>query len=766
MKTTPQCLVTDGYKCLYKTDVDLYRAAKEKIYSSQNSDIQYLCSYTYLSKFKLYSDTDEFLDYLSSVQEFGNITQFKSDFNIFKNAVINNNYTIIGKMQLKYFSVIPSKQKQMLLQDSCVVVIQDSKFLPSSQFSSLRDLQTASPTLLFVFNQMFKEILHFARYVDKLSYILDNNLIKGIYLGHNWISGVDYDYADILEQQQFVENQIGTNQDLKIINKVCLEIAQLYRTRYFVYSTNQKYNTVVKTEQLQSNIDGTNQKFRLSFFDGFTFLTKPLISKNKSILGIPQIGGYLTLQMNINDIFSEHLGFKSKYIIMDATGYVVYSQDSLQYSFGIKQLLIQYGYLQEVFNNATIQSAYKSCSRNTEFWATAYQRSLNNEFLLIINSNTTSINPIITNISYNKSAVYERSVIFNATSEFFKSGYIIVKEFSVFNEFIVVIEDVQETNITQEIWENEQQNILEQYLRNIPQNITALNIMYSNLTIRNSSIPQKIYRITPNVKNFQLNTINGTYIIIIIISQLVFLIFCKLQFKTSKQSNSLELLTETTCTIDIQQIPVIIYNNYFQNTQNICEYNKISTSLLKLKLKNFNYIFSEQNLQVSDREKINHLLTDLPTTLFKQLEIQRIEEICILRSFQIMCTQIVFAHFQMSQRNTLSQMQNSIQTFKSNLEMIQTLPISFIPSKRFITIKEKIVSQSVTKRLLTAKQSRTHSKPISRSDCIEMFDIPFWFEQQLVRENCSPFAKQENTFIQIEEMANTQQLIQDSLFLQ
>ncbi|CAL6059799.1 Hypothetical_protein [Hexamita inflata] len=61
-RTNSECLVSDGYNCMFKTDIDLYRQAKEQISKQNNSDIQYLCGINYTStKFTLNTDTGDFI---------------------------------------------------------------------------------------------------------------------------------------------------------------------------------------------------------------------------------------------------------------------------------------------------------------------------------------------------------------------------------------------------------------------------------------------------------------------------------------------------------------------------------------------------------------------------------------------------------------------------------------------------------------------------------------------------------------------------------
>ncbi|CAL6023283.1 Conserved_hypothetical protein [Hexamita inflata] len=746
------CNVIDGINCIMKSEVDIFRLAKQKIVYKPSSDINRLCYNGFQSsKFTLATDTDEFLRYLATIPEFGNISQLIIDHNQFIISIFNADYQQWNSLVIKYHSILPINHNQYLYQDTCVVVIQNNQFVKSSQFTSLVGQQTSSPLLLHVLYQKHTEIAHFSKYVQSLEYLLDNPIIKAVYLGHSWISGEEINIANLWEQKTFVYNQTGTNEDQKVVNRVCTEIARLYGTQYFVFSTNPDNNEIVKSEQLKSNIDGTNQKFRLSFVNGQTFLTKPLISRNKSVLGIPRVGGYLTLQLDIDNLFSDFAKNTKQFLVMDATGSVLYSQDnSDKYAFGVKQILIKFGYLVETMTNTTIQSAHRSCTRNHDFWDTAFQRSADNEFIVVVSRNTSRFHSILTEEDYNISAVYERSVVFDATSDFFSGGYITVQEFSVLNQFFVSIHDMEITDMTQEMWEAQRDKELRAYQQNIPQNISALNQVYPNLTRRDSHIPQNVVRYL--FKTEQHNILKYAWVILIMCSVLVFLyvisifqrkhlrIDCNKQFKDIYAIHYPLNTTDIFCQyMRIDSIPNSYEVQYKLQYQPSHLINLINIFKRFLELQHVKYIFSERNITVLEHNKILALIEDDDQiNLFKQLEFQHQE--LYYRSFALLHKYPqLYQQFIMNLKNLPSWIPNTLATFQSDLELIQHVQLQYVPSKRFVTINNKNVSHLAT-RLSTALQSKMHSKPISRQECVEDIEnIPFWFhDKNIVRENPSP----------------------------
>ncbi|CAL5978516.1 Conserved_hypothetical protein [Hexamita inflata] len=773
------CLITDLDSCMFKNDVELFRKTKQVIKSQINSNIECIKAENFSSKqskFTLNMDTDDILIQLQNVQEFGNISLLQHDHDEFKNAIININQTTIDGIIQKYSQLFPQKIQQLQNIDSCVMVIENNQYKSSQNFNSLRGQLTTSPNLIQLLQQKQREVLHFMKYVNQLEYLTNIPQIKGVYLGHNWISALDYNFDDLVDLQTFVENQIGENPDQKVVNTVCSQISRLYFNSYFIFSTNSKNNEIVKSEHFKSNMNGANQKFRLSYINGQTYLTKPLISKNKSLLEIPQISGYLTLQLDIGDIFCKILGNDTKYLIMDATGSLVYSQqDTDLYAFGIKQLLIQYGYLTEILINSTKQSIQKTYGTNLKFWETAYEKSQNNDFIVMVNQNITRINSVLTQEDYNLSAVYERSVVFNASSKFFQSGNIIIKEFSVLNEYIVIIDDLVLTNFTQIIWEETYQSNLTQYLNNIPHNISALNQIYPDLTSRSSYIPQYIDRYVSTV--YYNDQIDFKWLLLILTSQILLAYVILLQ---NKQLTFKQMYTKFNEPYDLvieQNLLNQIFDQSQRNSQNNFDYSfcnrstKTFPSFVQqqnirkyfmqfqylVKMQKIHYIFTEKQISILDQQRLEIFFDDIETNmfLFKILYIMPLQQ--YFRSFTIfpnqgpISAQQIYSHFLMRLQNSPSWIPNELAIFKSDLQLLKSQRIYYIPSKRYITINQKNVSKLVT-RLQTAiqssAQSRIHSKPISRQEYIEeLADIPFWFnDEYIIRNNPSQSEKQQIDF--------------------
>ncbi|CAL6059775.1 Conserved_hypothetical protein [Hexamita inflata] len=442
---------------------------------------------------------------------------------------------------------------------------------------------------------------------------------------------------------------------------------------------------------------------------------------------------------------------------MDVTGSVLYSQFGSDYAFDIKQLLINYGYLTETLSNATIQTIYRSCSKNHQFWDTAFQRSLNNEFVIQVEQNLTRFSALLTQLDYNSSAIYERSVIFNASSPLFLKGFITVKEFSILNQFIVLIQDVEFTNMSQETWQKEQNSNITQYLKNIPQNITAMEEIYPNLTNRSNRIPQNIIRYSLSQQNFKLE-IEIVWILISILSNfglLSIIILFKNRSKNLIVSKRFLDISETNSMLkDIFQLdtPQFVSQLYTNNnsliiTENIDQFKRFFERFQQqVLLQKCNYVFEEKHFSIDDCTNLVNLFEDVQyqSNIFRQLQLYSPEQ--QFRSFTLFqpVSQKYYSYFLMNQKNMPTWIPNEVATFKTDLQISQYIKLSFIPVKRYVSIKERNVSKLAT-RLQTAiqstAQSRMISKPVSRQDILEeLNDIPFWFnEDYFKRDNQSPF---------------------------
>ncbi|CAL6001763.1 Conserved_hypothetical protein [Hexamita inflata] len=439
-RTSDDCLVIDNGQCIIKDYVEISSKVKQKIMTEFNPQMTIYCAEkSKSSKFSLYLDSDKLLSNIQSHQDYLDVSAIVNDYQYVKNAIIQVDQTSINKFRIKYMNLIAINQKQFLDIDTCILVQQDNKYISTRQFSSLKGQVVVSPNLVYGLYLKSAEIMHFSRYLVQFESLLSNKFIKSIYLGHTWLADEDVSYSTIYDQQKSIENIMGTK-ETQIINRFCADIARVYNTHYFMFSTNQSNNEIVQNEQLKSNIDGTNGKFRLSVVDNKTFLTKPLISRTKSILGTPNVQGYLTLELNSQYYFS-NLNLQAQYYIIDGSGNILNQQED-QITQYIVKILIKHNYLIQKQLNLTMQQVHRTYSKNSEFWDTAYQRSANNEFTLVVTQDISHLSTILTEDDYNQSAVYQRTIMFDAKSDYFYGGQIILKEFSILNEFIVILNNV------------------------------------------------------------------------------------------------------------------------------------------------------------------------------------------------------------------------------------------------------------------------------------------------------------------------------------
>ncbi|CAL6051643.1 Conserved_hypothetical protein [Hexamita inflata] len=739
-RTSDDCLVIDNDKCVIKDIVEISSKVKQKVITEFIPQMTIYCAEkSKSSKFSLYLDSDKLLSNIQSYQDYLDVNTIVNDYQYLKNAMLQVDQTSINKFRIKYMNLVAINQKQFLDIDTCILVQQDNKYISTRQFSSLKGQVVVSPNLVYGLYLKSAEIMHFSRYLVQLESLLSNKFIKSIYLGHTWLADEDVSYSTIYDQQKSIENIMGT-QESKIINRFCSDIARVYNTHYFMFSTNQSNNEIVQNEQLKSNIDGTNGKFRLSVVDQKTFLTKPLISRTKSILGTPNVQGYLTLELNSKNIFQQLQFFGTQFYIMDGSGSILNGYDN-EIQQQIKQILIKHKYLVQKQMNSTIQQVHITCTKNNEFWDSAYKRSVDNEFTLIVNQNISRLIGILTEDDYNQSAVYQRTIIFDAKSDLFYGGQIILMEFSVLNEFLIILKDVTtQVQVKSNIYIEQQ--LIDQFQKSIPQNITVLDSLYGDLTQRSNRIAQNIDRFQLNqIESIVVSKNTNVYPIMIgclslILILIVIIVSCqqyKRQFQQVVDINYFSSL-DLSCNL---------FNNLFDNLSFQTEQQTTSpefnfNGIERLTWPNVNYVFQDDQKNYHNTVNFEH------TDLLSQLHFQSNPENYV--SFIVHCTQQQYCNFVILQTKLDSFLPNKLQLFKFNCKIRASMRSFCIPTQRMFTINQRNVSKLAT-RIQTQIQSRIYSKTVSqcqsRQELIDTIDdIPFWFDDYDIfykREVQNPF---------------------------
>ncbi|CAL6065008.1 Conserved_hypothetical protein [Hexamita inflata] len=739
-RTSNQCLVIVLGECLIQTNEELTNMVKQQVVSQFNSVQNILCSSPFTStKFKLQLDLDNLLTNLQTIEEFGDIQIIQDDYNTLKNALLSVDQVLINKLRYKYMNLIPVKQKQFQNLDSCVMIVENNKYTSVHKDQSLRNKKVISANIMYALYIKSEEILHFSRQIPYLESLLSNPQIKNIYLGHSWLSDENLFYSNLLEQQIPIINQ----GERLVVNKICLEVARLFNNHYFMFSTNQQNNEKVQNEHLKSNIDGTNGKFRFSVINGVTYLTKPILSKNKSLVGTQQVQGYLTLELNLkygSDLFNKFLRVtNTKYFIMDGTGSVIYQNQEEQFYYGIKQLLIQYGYLTETKTYTTSQNFQYTCTKNNNFWDTAFQRSKNGEFTIVVTKNISKFANILSESDVSETPVYLRTLIFDAKSEYFSGGHIIVKEFSILNEFIVCLQDLEKTTKTEQVWQEQVAQQQLQYMQNIPTNLQVLDSIYPNLTTRSIRIPQIIQRIQQTNKQNIIN-LDAKQVYIPLVAIILIVIYLRLlnQKKTNQNYTYICNFPSYIESISISQQLMLSTSETQDNTELIPNTFEFSTKLNKIQHyfigNQIQYVF-EVDWKLYQFENQNEILTQIANCSILQL-LESVPKYYNYKSFVIFCSQQTYSNFIATQKNLLSCITYVKQNFNSNVTLNLYKKEFYIPTRKYITVNDKNKSKLASKiqtlinsRIPSENQSHIQSQCQSRQDFVEYLDdIPKWFD--------------------------------------
>ncbi|CAL6060882.1 Conserved_hypothetical protein [Hexamita inflata] len=738
------CILYYQQQCVIKNDSGLNINLKKQIQKQFKYPQTPICITPFQSsKFTLMLGLDKTINEIAQGTALGNFTAAKQEYNLIKQLMLKGDQASIGLLKFKYLTISPNSMKEFSNIETCAMVVQGKTFSSPKLYDSLVNRTTVSPIVLLSAFGVVNEVIHFSQVAKGLEYLLTQQHVDGVYLGHTLKGGDDIDYVNILEQRNFVENQLSSNQEVLMRNKYCLDLARYYTTMYFMFSSNSSNNDIVQKEQLKSNIEGMNSKFRLGFGNQKFFLTKPLISRNKSLVNAPNINGYLTIEINYN-IFQDLT--QHPYLIMDGTGQIIYSnntqlnQNQQLLEVAVRQILLDIGYLKEYVQNTTVQSTHKTISMNLRFWDTALN---NKQFSLFVNQNLSRFEGLLAEEDYNQSAVYERTIVVNATkSQYFQSGSIYIKEFSVFNEFIIILNDVQHYNIPLDQLLNEQKQQQKLIQQSVPINVTLLDVYYPNITTRSKKIPQVFHRmqqtksspLSINVLNNRSDLIHIMFSLSLTVMYLIYKIFRQNKQEFSVQEHFTDY--ETNIIVNSQSSFIPFFEmNYTEEASNMSmgiRENKLSFAFCPSI--SHNYVFKENIISYQESiflvQKIQfryQIISHLHNLFQDQVQTQV--------SFILMCPAQQYAIFISKIKSESSNMPKEVTNFSNSTKLIvkNKENIIVMPNRQIVTYLQDKKQKIVTKKMNQINQSYTYER--------EIINYPRWFD------DINDFYSQDNTSV-------------------
>ncbi|CAL6027143.1 Conserved_hypothetical protein [Hexamita inflata] len=421
----------------------------------------------------------------------GNVSQFDQLMRTCYYLAANGQPNIAYYKLMKYISISLTQKSAMMNQ----YIIKRDIDVSDIQYSEtqIENTQTVFPFMVYDLLFVMNDIALFNQAVQNLENLIGDSRILEIQLGH-----IFHDQQDIALKQinaKYYEDYMS-NAKTEISNltiqrfKLFNNILDQFQMHYFSFSSGSNWKAIMK-EQLKAQPYGQTLKYRIGQINGNIAITKALLVTNKNLDNQTGVNGFLTIVLNQKF----DLNINGQYTLLDGNARYISGIQENQYIEGIRQLLVDYKYLQQIRINNTINDYQYVYELNNNFWDDALVRADNNDFTLIIQSEKITFLNYLNIVDYTESEMHTRTIIFNASSPYFYCGKIFVKQFGALDGLLIIYEGV--TFNTQESINLYQKQFLEQY--DEATNIHKLDQHYYNLTSRDVKTTQIIR--TSNIIN-------------------------------------------------------------------------------------------------------------------------------------------------------------------------------------------------------------------------------------------------------------------------
>ncbi|CAL6060293.1 Conserved_hypothetical protein [Hexamita inflata] len=386
-------------------------------------------------------------------------------------------------------------------------------------------IDTELPLAIVDLMNRLDDISMFGQATQNLINLTQNKDILEVQLGH-----ISHDSQEVIlindyvySYNQFFEQNPEYWNDEIIISRFNMfkEAWTYYQMHYFMYTAGSHWQEMMR-EQLKAQPEGKKGKYRVGNIDGKLAITKALVVKNKNIDKETGVNGFLTVLLNKNF----DIGIQENYTLLDENARYIHGINEQNNIKGVQSLLLQYRFLKKIRINATINDYNDIYEINMSFWDDAFNRATNQEFTVLISSDKNTINNQLNIQDYNNSEIHQRSLIFNAKSEYFFGGNIIVSQYGAIDGILVIYKNltINGQEVLSDMIHNHSQLQI-QYEHS--SNIQKLEQVYQNLTARSNIVTQTLKtrqlksQIIPKLSSFE----RGTIIFILIIPLLILCYF-------------------------------------------------------------------------------------------------------------------------------------------------------------------------------------------------------------------------------------------------
>ncbi|CAL6069480.1 Conserved_hypothetical protein [Hexamita inflata] len=492
------------------------------------------CQISKQKKFNLHSYEEIIIKQYKNLKHSGNISYFMSQIEQFLYLIsIDKAYE---GFQLPLISfVVSNSYFSTEIIDDYRFIYQIQKVVDNKMVNVMFDEIVSDDTIivipLIIFDIWYglNDISMFTAMTNNLKNIITQQDVSEVVLSNLNVDNSVQSYRSLFDNEydQYLANEYHSKS--QEVQKLILERINLYKQNmevyqlhHFSFSTGDNWELIMR-EQLKAQPTALTEKFRVGQINGKLSVTKALTVQSKTIDNQTTVGGFLTVVLNQPYQFP----VDEPYTLFDLNMRYIAGVENSQYQNGVKQILFKQKYIKNIFVNYTYGNIQNILEFDSSFWINAFKLSQEKEYTIIITQNKSTYQNRISESDYNKSEIHQRSVIFNASCDYFLSGQIIVKQLGAIDGLLIIYKNLVISNYTKD------------FKVVIQPSVDGIMYYYGNLNSRQQSTTYSTNYVFNNTNIIKLNlSIQETVTIMyqICIPLLLLIIILVLKFKISKPS--------------------------------------------------------------------------------------------------------------------------------------------------------------------------------------------------------------------------------------
>ncbi|CAL6011430.1 Conserved_hypothetical protein [Hexamita inflata] len=411
------------------------------------------CQISKQKKFNLHSYEEIIIKQYKNLKHSGNISYFMSQIEEFLYLIsIDKAYEgfqlplINLVVSNSYFSTEIKNDYRFIYQIQKVV---DNKIV-NVMFDEIVSDNTITVIPLMIFDIWYglNDISMFTAMTNNLKNIIVQQDVSEVVISNLNVDNSVQSYRSLFDNEydQYLANEYHSKSPE--VQKLILERIDLYKQNmevfqlhHFSFSTGDNWELIMR-EQLKAQPTALTEKFRVGQINGKLSVTKALTVQSQTLDNQTTVSGFLTVVLN--QPYQFPVG--EPYTLFDSNMRYIAGVEKSQYCNGVKQILLKHKYINDIHVNYTLGNIQSVLKLNSSFWTDAFEKSKQKEYIIVITQNKQTYQNRISESDYNKSEIHQRSVIFDASCDYFVSGQIIVKQLGAIDGLLIIYKDVVATN--------------------------------------------------------------------------------------------------------------------------------------------------------------------------------------------------------------------------------------------------------------------------------------------------------------------------------